>query len=226
MLEAPKQITMRSIIPDLLWIGNADDARDVRSVVSLGMRAVIDLADGEPSIQYPREIVYCRLPLNDGLTNDPATVRVAVSSTVEFIKSQVPTLVTCTGGMSRSPAIAAAAVALVERIDPDKALLRVVSAGPHDVSPGLWSRVKKLVFFTERPGQVLFHEYGTQLRLNEQDKLILDVLCGRVGQYGVEFELNEFEREKYKTLGDTFIMDLAKKVQYDPKPYGERGRFC
>jgi hypothetical protein len=92
MSQAHKQITMRTIIPDLLWIGNADEARDVRFVVSLGVRAVIDLADGEPSIRYPREIVYCRLPLSDGLTNDPATVRVAVSSTVEFINSQVPTL--------------------------------------------------------------------------------------------------------------------------------------
>jgi len=217
---------MRSIIPDLLWIGNALEARDVRSVVSLDVRAVIDLADSEPSIQYPRELVYCRLPLNDGLSNDSATVRVAVYATVEFIKAQVPTLVTCTGGMSRSPAIAAAAIALVERINPDEALLRVVSAGPHDVSPALWSSIKKLVFFTERPGKVLFHEYGTQLRLNEQDKLVLDVLCGRVSEFGVKFELNEFEREKYKTLGDTFIMDLAKKVRYDPKPYGERGRSC
>jgi hypothetical protein len=46
--------------------------------------------------------------------------------------------------MSRSPAIAAAAIALVERIDPDEALRRVVSAGPHDVSPGLWADIKKL----------------------------------------------------------------------------------
>lgn len=226
MLEANKQITMRTIIPDLLWIGNADEARDVRFVVSLDVRAVIDLADSEPAIQYPRELVYCRLPLNDGLSNDPATVRVAVSSTAEFIRTRVPTLVTCNAGMSRSPAIAAAAIAFVERINPDEALLRVVSAGPHDVSPALWSSIKKLVFFAERPGQVLYHEFGIQLRLNDQDKLVLDVLCGRVGEYGVEFELNEFEREKYKTLGDTFIMDLAKKVRYDPKPYGERGRSC
>ena len=72
---------------------------------------------------------------------------------------------------------------------------------------------------------ILFHEYGTQLRA-EGDELILDVLCGRVGQFGVEFALNELERERYRREGDPFIQSLADAVRRDPNTYGSRGKFC
>lgn len=72
---------------------------------------------------------------------------------------------------------------------------------------------------------VVFHEYGTQLRLDGND-LILNVLCGRVGQFGVEFALNELERERYKREGDSFVRELADAVLRDPKSYGSRGKFC
>lgn len=72
---------------------------------------------------------------------------------------------------------------------------------------------------------ILFHEYGTQLRLEGND-LILDVLCGRVGQFGVEFVLNDSERERYRREGDSFVKELADLVLQDPNAYGSRGRFC
>ena len=51
--------------------------------------------------------------------------------------------------------------------------------------------------------RILFHEYGTQLRVAADDALILNVLCGRVGEFGVEFPLNEQEREEYRRCGET-----------------------
>jgi hypothetical protein len=74
--------------------------------------------------------------------------------------------------------------------------------------------------------RILFHEYGTQLRLEDDGRLVLDVLCGRVFQYGVEFSLNDSEREQYKIAGDSFIKELAQKVLNDPETFGMRGRFC
>jgi hypothetical protein len=50
------------VIPRQLWIGNAFEARDVRAILQLGVMAVIDLVIEEPTVQFPREIVYCRLP--------------------------------------------------------------------------------------------------------------------------------------------------------------------
>ena len=135
---------MRAIIPELLWIGNAFDARDVQGALSLGIRAVVDLAAGESPLQYPRDISLCRLPLHDGTGNDPAVLQLAVFATAELIRSRVPTLVACSAGMSRSLAIVAAALAVVERQPPDEVLAKIAADGPHDVSGALWEEVKRL----------------------------------------------------------------------------------
>jgi hypothetical protein len=71
----------------------------------------------------------------------------------------------------------------------------------------------------------LFEEYGTSLQLRGND-LVLDILCGGVGQFGVEFVLNDSERERYKSEGDPFIVELANLVRRNPNAYRSRGRFC
>lgn len=43
--------------------------------------------------------------------------------------------------MSRSPAVTAAELAIVEGKSPDQCLERVVAGRPHDVSPKLWADV-------------------------------------------------------------------------------------
>ena len=136
---------MRPIIPNLLWIGHAQDGRDIQQVLDAGIRAVIDLAINEPAVQFPREITYGRFPLADGADNDEAVLRAAVVTTSILVAAQVPTLVFCSAGMSRSPAIVAAAIALAEKSDLDAALLKVAANGPHDISPALWSEIKRVV---------------------------------------------------------------------------------
>ena len=68
--------------------------------------------------------------------------------------------------------------------------------------------------------RVIFHEYGTQHRL------VLNVLCGRVAEYGVEFALDASEQNGYRLGGDSFLKDLAAAVREDPKAFAIRGRFC
>ena len=138
---------MRLIILDRLWIGNALDARDVRTVFALGVQAVVDLAANESPVQYPRDVAYCRFPLNDGPGNNPAILRLAVSSTAEFIKANIPVLVACSAGMSRSLAVTAAALSIINRQPPDDALRQIASDGPHDLAPGLWSDLQRMVLF-------------------------------------------------------------------------------
>ncbi len=134
---------MRAVIPDLLWIGNARDGRNVEAVLRLGIEAVIDLAVEEPPMLFPRETAYCRFPLIDGEGNRPAMIQAAIDTTIGFIRGNVPTLVTCNGGMSRSPAIVAAALVTIEKIAAETALERVARSGPHDVSVSFWAEVKK-----------------------------------------------------------------------------------
>ena len=70
--------------------------------------------------------------------------------------------------------------------------------------------------------RVLYHEYGAQLRLTTEGRYILNVLCGRVGQFGVEIELNSNEVLQYREQGDVFIHNLAEDVYDDPKRFRAR----
>lgn len=142
---------MREILPRLLWIGNARDARDFNQVLDLGITAVIDLAWEEPPISYPREIVYCRLPLIDGDENQTVVLQTALTTVARFISADLPTLVACSAGMSRSPAIVAGALSLVHDCPFSTALQQVASSGPCDVAPGLWNEIQQLLEKTE-PG--------------------------------------------------------------------------
>ena len=136
---------MREILPQLLWIGNARDARDVKQVLDLGITAVVDLAREEPSVNYPREIVYCRLPLIDGDENQTVVLQTALTTVARFLTADLPTLVACSAGMSRSPAIAAGALSLVQDCSFAAALQQVAATGPCDVAPGLWNEIQQLL---------------------------------------------------------------------------------
>lgn len=134
---------MREIETGMLWIGNAPDGHNVRRALDSGIRAIIDLAMEERPSVFPRELIHCRFPLVDGPGNPPAVIAAAVNTAVTFVTAELPTLIACGAGMSRSPAIAAAVVARLKNIPPDEAMKRVAAAGPHDVAPLLWKEVKE-----------------------------------------------------------------------------------
>ncbi len=140
---------MREVIREKLWIGNALDARDVTCVLGFGVTAVIDLAIEEPPIQFPRDIAYCRLPLIDGSGNLPAILRAAIETTAALMTSGTPTLVACGAGMSRSPAIVAAAQAIREEIGLADALEGLTEGQPHDVSPSLLAEISEVLRASE-----------------------------------------------------------------------------
>lgn len=136
---------MYRLAPYSLWLGNVGDIRDLRRVLAEGVRAVIDLAANEPPAFVTREIVYCRFPLLDGAGNPPWIVRAAVQMLVELLEAHVPTLVYCGAGMSRSPAIVAAALTRLNHRPLDDNLTDVLDAHAADVSSALWSEVKSLM---------------------------------------------------------------------------------
>jgi predicted protein tyrosine phosphatase len=61
---------------------------------------------------------------------------------VMLAQNTTRTMIACSAGMSRSPSIAAAALAVITKRTPDECLQSIAASGPHDVSPILWSRVK------------------------------------------------------------------------------------
>ena len=103
---------MQPIVADLLWTGNAYDARDSASILHAGIAAVVDVAYKEEPAALTRPNAYCRIPLHDSDGNDEILLRFAVKTVVSLLNSEIPTLVACSAGMSRSPSIAVAALAV------------------------------------------------------------------------------------------------------------------
>ncbi len=126
---------MRRVQPYELWIGNTGDLADMRGTIDAGVRAVVDLALNERPPQLPRELVYCRFPLVDGAGNDLWTLVTAIEMVANLIKLKVPVLVCCSAGLSRSPAIVAAALSRVEQRRPEDCLKSVSKIASHDVAP-------------------------------------------------------------------------------------------
>jgi len=128
-----------------LWVGHAGDGRAIRQLLDQGIQAIVQLAVEEPPAQPPRELIFCRFPLLDGIGNDPVLINLAVDAVATLLRSKIPTLVCCGGGMSRSPAITAAALAQVDGAALNDCLERVAECYPADVLPGLWDEVCRAV---------------------------------------------------------------------------------
>jgi protein-tyrosine phosphatase len=136
---------MREVLPNLLWTGHSRDARQPAELFDLEIRAVVDVAAEESPAALPRELIYCRFPILDGDGNDLLVLRLAIATIEELIGSEIPTLIACGAGMSRSPALAAAAIARLRDWSLDAALKFVLETGSADVSPRLWRQIEAAV---------------------------------------------------------------------------------
>jgi protein-tyrosine phosphatase len=127
-----------------LWFGNIGDGRDVRRLMDEGTLAVIELAAEEPPLALPRDLISCRLPLYDGSGNTPALLKLAVDLVSRFIEMRTPTLVCCSSGLSRAPAVTAAALAKCAYLDHDAEAWLAEIGREHrlDVTPALWGEIK------------------------------------------------------------------------------------
>lgn len=136
---------MRRIEPYSLWLGHIGDARDIRALYDQGIEALVDLALNEPLPTIPRELVYCRFPLIDGAGNPTWIISSAILMVESLLQHQRSTLAFCGAGMSRSPLIAAAAMARLRQCSLEAGINIVVSCGPADISPALLSDVEQVL---------------------------------------------------------------------------------
>ncbi len=145
---------MNQISPYPIWIGHSSEGHDFAHILDLEIEAVIELAEEEPSFPTRRDLTACRFPLIDGIGNRPELLALAIRTVASLIAAEIRTLVCCSDGLSRSPAIVAAALALVHREPLANCLKRVARHHPSDVLPGLWSVITRLppeVFEVARP---------------------------------------------------------------------------
>jgi protein-tyrosine phosphatase len=126
---------MRAVIPDILWIGTSHEARDLQLIAETGIEAIVDLASRKPMQVLLKDVINLRIPIIDGDGNRPERLRLAVMSVLQLLRENIPTLVACNRGMSRSPAVAAYALARLRYITPLEAAELIGGS----ISPELWS---------------------------------------------------------------------------------------
>jgi len=134
---------MNQIKPYPLWIGHGRDAQDFRGLFDRDIRAVVQLAAEEPAIAAPRELILYRFPLVDGVGNGLELLRLAIAAVASLIEQRISTLVCCGAGMSRSPAIVAAALSRLGVGGLEECLKNVIELHPADVVPGLWEDIHR-----------------------------------------------------------------------------------
>jgi protein-tyrosine phosphatase len=135
---------MNQIKPHPLWVGHAGEGQAWGELFDKGIKAIVQLAAEEPAFQVPRELIYCRFPLVDGAGNDASLLELAIASVAGLLKKELATLVCCGGGMSRSPAIAAAALATLGQATLEDCLQTVAAYHRSDLSPALWSEIQRV----------------------------------------------------------------------------------
>jgi protein-tyrosine phosphatase len=135
---------MNQILPFPIWVGHGGEGHDFARVYDAGIEAVVELSAEEPPFPTPRDLITCRVPLTDGPGNPPERLVLAVRTVATLVASEVPTLVCCGAGMSRAPAVVAAALALAYGGPAADWLGRVTRHNHSDVSPGLWGDLAAL----------------------------------------------------------------------------------
>jgi protein-tyrosine phosphatase len=136
---------MQQLTPHPLWLGHLGEGRNLQQLFDAGIQALVELAAEEAPSHPPRELIYCRFPLLDGADNDRKVLYLAASTVASLLERGVPTLVCCGSGLSRSPALAAAALALVYQEPPEECLKQIAQQHRTDISPGLWNQLVGLI---------------------------------------------------------------------------------
>jgi predicted protein tyrosine phosphatase len=130
---------MHQMTPHALWLGHAGDAREPALICDTEIQHVVQLAIEESVPVVVREVGLARVPLFDGQGNDADLLRIAIVTCVELLRLKRRTLICCGAGLSRTPAIAACALAVYQEKDPGACLRDMGRRIPTDVSPGLWN---------------------------------------------------------------------------------------
>ena len=108
------------------------------------LRCIVDLASNEPLPHLPPR--HCLLPVSprtDGVPeSEPWLLLSAIQDRGQLARSwKFRQQVSCSAGLSRGPAIVAAALSTTTLQTPEDCLRQVSHSVSHDVSPGFWNEV-------------------------------------------------------------------------------------
>ncbi len=141
---------MIHLSPYPLWIGASGATKDLRRLYDLGVRAVVQLAYEEPPHDLPHDFIACRFPLIDG-DNDAEVLRLAVHTMTRLIEGKFATLVCCQAGLSRSPAVVAAALARWKKESFIDTVNHLATFHGWDIHPLLFAQLQQLCATPDGP---------------------------------------------------------------------------
>ncbi|QKY19667.1 dual specificity protein phosphatase family protein [Halolamina sp. CBA1230] len=113
---------MDEVAPNL-YVGTLADAGDTALLQEHGVDSVVSLTHGDPESGFPVPVSKCAMM--DGPRNEQETFRTAVEEVLVGLDRGETTLVHCRRGASRSPSVAATAVALHNAISIEGAFERI-----------------------------------------------------------------------------------------------------
>ena len=120
-------------VADRLFVGTIDDAENTIQLRDRSVDIVVSLTHDIPCVP---EVSVTRIPMVDGPQNDAQTFKRAVIETLERLDEGNRVLVHCSAGASRSPAVAATALALHSQIGLETAFEQVANrrdaVDPHE----------------------------------------------------------------------------------------------
>ncbi|WP_246986898.1 dual specificity protein phosphatase family protein [Halorientalis marina] len=119
-----------------LFVGTTNEAGNEVLLRECGVDRVVSLTHGGPETGFPSGVSIDKVPMKDGPRNERDRFESAVEEVLSGLCSSDSVLVHCSRGASRSPAVAATALAIHRGISIDEAFKQVAAhreeTDPHD----------------------------------------------------------------------------------------------
>jgi hypothetical protein len=123
-------------VDESVFVGTLEDAGDESQLRRHGVDTVVSLTYGDPEAGFPDFVSVFGAAMMDGPRNEKAAFESAVERVLASLQSGESVLVHCSRGASRSPSVAAAAIAVHRGIDVEEAFEQVgqrrAGFDPHD----------------------------------------------------------------------------------------------
>jgi protein-tyrosine phosphatase len=103
-------------VADGLFVGTVEDAGNKALIREYSIATVISLTHSEPDGGFPSDLTIKNVPMIDGPRNDQQRFAQGVTNVLSCLETGDNILVHCSAGASRSPAVAATALALYNNI--------------------------------------------------------------------------------------------------------------